>query len=300
MPSLSPRAIAEKIGLSIMNDKSLRVLIDERFDTDSQQLPVFNRVALELLKLKNSATATMQQVTGLIMKDQALTSRILQVANSSFYGGLKQVDTLHSAVLRLGVNKVASLAMMASQLLAYQAKLESTSRRMVGLWQRAYVCASGARWIAENFGHRAQAEIAFLAGLLHDIGELFLLKVLDSMADDTGTALLVTDALIDEVLEAMHNEVGYRLMLQWELPKQYALIARDHHHSTFEQTDIFMVMTRLLDQLCLKLGIGQEPDPDIVLAATREAQVLGLKDIHLAQLEVMVEDLLAQASAMRS
>ncbi|EIC21570.1 HDOD domain-containing protein [Thiorhodovibrio frisius] len=281
-----------------MSEKSLAELIDEHFDADSQQLPVFNRVALELQKLKTSETATMKQVTDLIMKDQALTSRILQVANSSFFGGLKQVDTLSGAVLRLGINKVASLAMMASQLLAYQSKLPLTGERMTGLWQRAYVCASGARWVVENYGQRSEAETAFLCGLLHDIGELFLLKVLDGLAEDDSASTAITDALIEEVLEAMHCEIGYRLMLKWELPKHYALVARDHHKSTFDEKDPSMAVTRLLDMLCRKLGIGQTADPDIVLAATNEAQVLGLKEIHLAQLEVMIEDLVSQANAM--
>lgn len=281
-----------------MSEKSLRDLIEERFDSDSQQLPVFNRVALELQKLKHSETASMQQVTDLIMKDQTLTSRILQVANSSFYGGLKQVDTLGGAVLRLGINKVASLAMMAAQLLAYHSKHEFTARRMVGLWQRAYLCANGARWIAENHGRRDQSETAFLTGLLHDIGELFLLKVLDSLSEDPSNPLQVTDALVGEILEAMHNDIGYRLMLKWELPALYARVARDHHKDTFDETDALMAMTRLLDQVCLKLGVGQEPSPDIVLAATLEAQVLGLKEIQLAELEVMLEDLVAEAQRM--
>ncbi|MBK1648198.1 HDOD domain-containing protein [Rhabdochromatium marinum] len=281
-----------------MSKKSLKELIDERFDVDSQQLPVFNRVALELQQLKTSETATMQQVTDLIMKDQALTSRILQVANSSFYGGLRQVDTLSGAVLRLGINKVASLAMMASQLLAYQSKLPTTAQRMSNLWQRAYVCASGARWIAEQFGRRDEAETAFLCGLLHDIGELFLLKVLDSLSEDSSVSVTITDILIDEILEAMHNEIGCRLMLKWELPKHFALIAQNHHQEAFDEADSIMAMVRLLDLVCQKMGVGQDATPDIVLGATLEAQVLGLKEIQLAQLEVMIEDLVNEAITM--
>lgn len=282
-----------------MSEKSLTELIEERFDTDSQQLPVFNRVALELQTLKASETATMQQVTDLILHDQALTSRILQVANSSFYGGLKQVDTLSGAVLRLGINKVASLAMMAAQLLAYRAKLDLVKERMSGLWQRAYVCATGARWIAEQQGQKSQAEAVFLCGLLHDIGELFLLKVLDVLSQDADAPFKVTTTLVDEILDAMHNDIGYRLMRTWELPMQYACVARDHHLDHFDETDTLMATTRLLDQMCRKLGVGGlEPDADIVLAATVEAHAVGLKEIQLAQLEVMLEDMILEADAM--
>jgi hypothetical protein len=60
-----------------------------------------------------------------------------------------------------------------------------------------------------------------------------------------------------------------------------------------------MVITQLLDIACQKLGIGQPANPDIVLAATMEARSLGLKDIALAELEIMLEDTLAAAEAMR-
>ena len=281
-----------------MSEMSLKELINERFDLDSQQLPVFNRVALELQKLKESETATMKEVTDLIMKDQALTSRILQVANSSFYGGLRQIDTLSGAVLRLGINKVASMAMMAAQLMAYQSKHETITKRLVLLWQRSYVCATGARWLVEKSGRRDQAEAAFLSGLLHDIGELFLFKVLDQLMQMQDATVSVTDVLIDEVLEVMHQDMGYRLMLKWELPELYALIARDHHQDAFDETDPIMAVTRLLDLVCRKRGVGQEEHPDIVLAATAEAQALGLKEIQLAELEVMIEDLVVEANAM--
>lgn len=284
-----------------MSEKSLTELIDERFDTDSQKLPVFNRVALELQKLKESRTANMQQVTNMILQDQALTSRILQIANSSFYGGLRQVDTLSEAVLRLGMNKVASLALVASQALAYRSKNKQADTRMTGLWQRAYVCARGARWIATKYGQKDQAESAFLCALLHDVGELFLLKVLDSLIQETKDAsdFTITEVLMDEVLETMHNNIGYRLMRKWELPIRYATIARDHHLESFEETDALMTITRLVDQLCLKLGIGGlKPDSEIDLAASAEAQVLGLNEIQLAHLEVMVEDMVIEANAM--
>lgn len=281
-----------------MTEKSLIALVEERFDADSEQLPVFNRVALDVQKLKASETATMNEMTALIMRDQALTSRILQVANSSFYGGLKQVDTLSGAVLRLGLNKVASLAMMAAQLMAYQSKRQSTAERMGHLWQRAYVCASGARWVAENCGQRGEAESAFLSGLLHDVGELFLLKALDALSEDPNAAVAVTETLTDEVLEAMHTEIGYRLMLKWELPERYALIARDHQAPSFAAEDKLMAMTRFLDKVCQKLGVGQAAEPDLMLAATAEAQALGLREIQIAQLEVMIEDMVSEATAM--
>nr|WP_242523408.1 HDOD domain-containing protein [Thiocystis minor] len=261
-------------------------------------MPVFNPVALELQKLNQSDTVSMNQIANLIIKDQSLVSHLLRLANSSFYGGLKQVETVSAAVVRLGTNRVTSLAMLASLLLVSKAHVKAVSACLPALWSRTFVCATGGRWLAEQMGYKSLAEEAFLAGLLHDIGELFLLKVLERLAADRSHPLPLTESLVSEILGAMHQEMGYRLMVKWELPNRYARIARDHHAQEFDENDALLVITRLLDLVCHKLGIGQAADPDIVLAATPEAQALGLKEIKLAQLEILLEDAIAEANGL--
>jgi HD-like signal output (HDOD) protein len=281
-----------------MGGKSLKELIEEQLAADNLKLPVFNRVALELQRLKGAPNVGMDRISALIERDQALASRVLRVANSSFFGGLKKVDTVNRAVVRLGLERVTQLAMVASQVLAHASSDPLLGGYMQRLWIRSFACATGSRWVAEQSGYGARAEEAFLAGLLHDIGELFLLKVLEKIAAAAGAGLTMGESLVAEVLEAMHAELGGRLMLKWELPEQYARVAAHHHDPEFEETDVLLVIVRLLDVACLKLAIGQPGDGDIVLAATPEAQLLGLKDIKLAQLEVMLEDAVREAGEL--
>lgn len=281
-----------------MPDKSLKQLIDEQFDNDSLQLPVFNKVALELLKMKESDAVTMDEIANTIMKDQSLASNILRIANSSFYGGLHKVDTLSRAVVRLGIDQVTNLAMVASQLMVQGSQVSIIAQHMPKMWLHSYTCAVGGRWLAQQSGNQGRMEEAFLACLIHDIGELFLLKVLEKLAQDKEQPLVVNQPLMLEILEAMHCEMGYRLMLKWELPENYAIIARDHHLEEVEQADVLLAITRLIDQACRKLGIGMNAEPDIVLGATPEARLLGLNDIKLAQLEVMLEDAVSQSKVL--
>jgi HD-like signal output (HDOD) protein len=283
-----------------VGEKSLKELIEEQFATDCSKLPVFSGVALELQKLKNSETVTTQQVADVVMKDQTLTSRILQVANSSFYGGLKKVDTLSAAILRLGFKRMASLALVASQSLAHKTSNAIIATYMPKLWCHSYASAMGARWLAENCGYKSYAEQAFLGGLLHDIGELFLIKVLEDLHSQNH--LKLSEELIKEILDTLHNEMGYRVMLNYELPETYALIARDHHLEQCDENDTLMALIRLIDIICHKLGIGinEEPNEGIILAATTEAQILGINDIKLAQLEVQIEDIVLEAKSLMS
>ena len=65
---------------------------------------------------------------------------------------------------------------------------------------------------------------------------------------------------------------------------------RDHHKEKFNQKDMLLILVRLANQTCLKLGIGMVEDPALVLAATSEAELLHISEVDLAQLEIMLED----------
>jgi hypothetical protein len=74
------------------------------------------------------------------------------------------------------------------------------------------------------------------------------------------------------------------------MPDQYCLIARDHHEPEVDTKDYLLLIVRLADMACQKLGIALTPVPSINLAATVEAGVFGLTEVDLAELEVMLED----------
>jgi HD-like signal output (HDOD) protein len=270
-----------------MADKSLLELLEEQFTSLSSKLPVFHPVALELERLKDDGRVGMDQIVAVIEKDPILAAQVLRLANSAMYRGLTKADTLSRAVMRLGIKRVVSLAFAASQSLAYRSQRQPYKELLARLWPRAYLSACGARWLAERLGQGERAEEAFLAGLFHDVGELFLLRALEHLSETCE----LTQALIEEAVFALHPEFGARLIRQWNLAEEYARIASDHHLASLSEGDWLMACVRLLDLSCMKLGIGQEAKGEISLAATLEAETLGLREITLAELEVFLEDL---------
>ncbi len=275
-----------------MLTRSLQDLFVEAVTSDKLQLPAFPGVALKLKRAIHDHTIRVSDLEALIVGDQALSSQILRVANSSFYKGLQKITTIQKAIIRLGIRQVATLAIGASQRSLYLVRTPQIKHYMERLWQHAFASGLGAQKLAQRCGYQDLVDTAFMTGLLHNIGQLVILRVIDELCD--GGDLSEGDfseALLLEVLESpMHNAQGYVLMKRWNLPEEYCLVARDHHKEPYDGNNTLLIIVRLMDQICTKLNIGLHHDPNIALAATQEAMQLGLGEIQLAELEILLED----------
>ena len=120
------------------------------------------------------------QVAQMIIEDQALSSHVLRMANSAFFGGLSKVTTIRDAIVRLGARQVTNVVTVVTQSQQYCTKDKTMAVYMQTLWKHALGCALGTKWFAEKTATRTRPG-GLLAGLLHDIGQLFLLKVLEDV-----------------------------------------------------------------------------------------------------------------------
>jgi len=272
-------------------EKPLVRLIQERLEGNLQELPVFHTVAVKLQQLLSSSSFDISDVIELIGEDQSLSGRVLKVANSSYYAGLNKIATIKDAIIRLGAQEIANMAMLASQFEFYNSPNETLNRMMQNLWGHALACGVGAKWLTRKAGYPGMASEAFMGGLMHDIGSLALFKVLDDIVRSNETSVHFSDQLINEIIEAMHEEVGYNLMKSWNFPDFYCDITRYHHKAEFDQSNILLVAVRLSNLACKKLGRSLQPaDPAISIFSAPETHLLGLKEIAIAELEIIIED----------
>ncbi len=79
-------------------------------------------------------------------------------------------------------------------------------------------------------------------------------------------------------------------MAKWYLPEQYRVIARDHHTEQYDQSDMLLLVVRLVNAVCNKME-KNDPDTDLSgIASSKEADLLGLSEIGIAELEIALED----------
>ena len=97
------------------DSKPIIEMIQDQMESGTTSLPVLSQNALKLQHEVTADDPDMDKVRELIEMDQAITGELLKVSNSAYYKGLNNVETVHEAILRLGISEVCNLVMLAIQ-----------------------------------------------------------------------------------------------------------------------------------------------------------------------------------------
>ncbi|MBI3721807.1 MAG: HDOD domain-containing protein, partial [Fimbriimonas ginsengisoli] len=185
-------------------------------------LPTFPAAALAVLKETSSADASANSISKHITQDQALTARVLRLANSAYYGLPRQVMDVSESVIVLGTRTVRNLCMVAATYPWMSRPLPGYGLEPYHLWVNSFSVALGSKLIAERTG-AAQSDSAFTAGLLHNIGKVALSAWLENKLGSVQQIAQAEGLSFDEVERRMfgfdHAEVGAFLAERWNLPK---------------------------------------------------------------------------------
>ncbi len=269
---------------------SLLELVAQYSGSESLNLPIFPGVARELYAKISDEKVSINDIAAVIAKDQAMAAQMLKLANSSFFAGLNKVRTIRESIMRLGVKQVYNCLVAGAQKDLYSSRDPFIAKYLRVLWQHALTTAKATEWLLRKTGYGEAADAGFLAGLFHDIGKLLLLKVFETIRADRKD-VAISDSFIVEVLDAMHVEQGGRLMGVWNIPEVYCEVASHHHDEDIEGADALLLAVRIVDQVCSKTGPSLHPDSTINPATLSEVMALSIKEIVLAELEVLIEDI---------
>ena len=270
---------------------SLIDLITLKLEKGEVELPVFDAVAQKVFDAAQEQTIDAETICRLLEEDPILVSEVLRMANSSFFSGLAEINTLQDAVIRLGMKQLSTLIMSISQKRMYSASKGIFHDRMVVLWEHVSVASLSARWLANNTGYKKLADQAHVAALLHDVGKLSLLRIIEELSEVDN--LPINHELVDNTLDQLYCEHGAMLLDLWGLPPALSEIVRHQNDEVIDQSNIILGIVRLADKACAKEGISDRPDPDIRLDELPEAVSLAINDISLAELCIEIEDMAA-------
>ncbi len=274
-------------------ERSFLDVITEYIASGKAKLPVFNTISLQIQQEVGKENTSIRTIEKLIVCDQAVTGQVLKMANSAFFAGFEPIVTVREAIVRLGTQQILNIVTLATQQDNFRSEDPFVQGLLDTLWRHSVGCAVGAQWVAKRRGFQDILHEVFLAGLLHDVGKLLVLTVVEEIKQSGEIAFEISHALTDEIMKTLHTGQGHSLLEHWNLPDIYCKVARDHHESEFGGNNL-MAIVRLVNATCNKVGIGMSQDLSSVPAATHEADFLGVSEIALAELEVKLDDFVSK------
>jgi len=205
----------------------------------TNELSSLPSTTMQLMKLLDDETVEAAKVLEVIEQDPSLTSNLLKLANSAFYGLRRQVGSAREALILLGNQTIVNMAFATSMGDVLRGPLAAYRLGRNDLWHHALGTALAATHLASKFGRQETREHAFTAGLVHDIGKLLLNRPLKSELDQ-----LPPECNFDCMLEAEthilgfdHAEAGARLGEAWNFPPYLVNAIESHHQEPSDSSD---------------------------------------------------------------
>jgi putative nucleotidyltransferase with HDIG domain len=267
------------------------------FQSPTYEPPTLPGTIHELLALSRENEVEFARVVSLLERDSVVASQVLRKAQAAFYAGRRPIKTLHEAIVRLGLSTLRDMFMAVifkNQVFrapGYEAPMQTLQQHSTAV---AYV----ARKVCERTGHAADAQHAFLCGLLHDIGMAMSMLVLAAPARTgrgSGGEAQASPPAFDKVLPAIlrvHEPAGGILGHLWRLPPEVILVISSHHKLPPVRDNAMAAAVATADWIATELGYGVAGERDSrPLDAVR---LLGLSDVALADIQAQVRGILAR------
>ncbi len=245
-------------------------------DREVRELPSLSTVVSRLLNLLQRDDVAMAELMDEIGQDQGLAARILRIANSPFYGLSAHIGSLADAGTMLGVHTLSNIV-TAAGIMGHFPATEDDAFDRLSFWQHAIGVGICARVLASHAG--LDQEVAFTAGLLHDIGKLVMAAYFE---DDFRRVLGFRDEQDCLLMEAEQNILGFdhavigaRVARHWKLPEA-VVNAIAYHHNLMDVVSSLSELVHVSDILCRGLDIGHGGDDLIPVINMTAMKRLGL------------------------
>ncbi len=266
-----------------------------------KDLVTLPEVALRIASMVDDPSSSSADIGRAISQDAALTARLLRIANSPAFGQHRKIATISRAITVLGVRQVRDLTVGLTAVRTFDG-IGNELVTMESFWRHSFLCAVAAGQIAGRRG-RNPDDSPFIAGLLHDVGQLVLfsrapqparqalLMSVDS-ADDRGLFLCER-----EILGFDHGAVGVALAKSWGMPRSLQECIEFHHEpERAEEYPLEVATVHIANSVAVLAEIGsREPDdaPAISSVALRAVKLDMAAVLAIAlQTQTMAADLL--------
>jgi diguanylate cyclase (GGDEF)-like protein len=249
--------------------ETLEAALVRQLNAGRAALPTMTAVAVEALRRSRDGKTSIAPLARILERDPHVTARFLAVANSVLYRGTVPVNSMRAALVRVGMEEARDLLSRMTQ----TEPMPKYQDEAVCIAERAQLAGRAGRAICKVL--RWPYEFDYLIGLLHDLGEARVLRILASLPDP-----IQGPTMVQELIARYHTRAGAQLAETWHLPSEIIEACAHHHDKSRSKTS--SVRLAMLTDVFSRAVTRSDPDDAV---AWRE---LGLSD---AQAEIVLTEL---------
>lgn len=209
-----------------------------------QALPSLPASAMRVIELTKDPATSVKDLEIVINQDLALAVSVLRQANSAYYGYSRRISSLQEAIIMLGFQVIQGIAISTAVAPLLKTRLVGYGIEQEGLWKHSMLTAMAAKRLCQ-LRKLPYGDIAFTAGLLHDVGKLaisiYVEKVGDYLLKKVAETKYSFAELEKKVIGYDHARVGGFLARSWNLPDD--LITAISFHHSFSDAQNFTELT---------------------------------------------------------
>jgi len=194
-------------------------------------IPTVSNVVDRVLSIVSDDNASFNDLTDVIKYDQAISSKIISIANSAYYSRGVEIFSLQRAMITIGFEEVKKIVMCLVFMNDILKRIKLKSEDLIDLWKHSAMVACAARVLSKKMLIEEPQRV-FTIALLHDIGKTVLYMSVENYhamireARSKGKAL---DVMEKEKFGVDHQEIGYAIGVKWRFPEEFLHVIRYHH-----------------------------------------------------------------------
>ncbi len=255
------------------------------------ELPALPRVACHILAVIEDPKTTATRLEKAIAMDQALTAKVLRIANSPFYGAVRDIKTVSEAIVRLGFVTIRNWTLVTATKSVFLTPGSAPLYQRI--WRQSLLSALSSQLVAQAVQH-LEPEAVFLGGLMQNIGQLVLARAepelfqeVIELSVDRGCAYHLVER---ELLGFDHGELGAHLIREWNLSRQLEEAVRVHHRLEEESAERRVAAMIALGEELAACSSSQEPS-ETLWEDSEAARILGISSELYAELKSQAQQI---------
>lgn len=205
--------------------RAIEMMLISHFDGHDLTMPALLPVAEKALSQLRNPNVGLADIARTIADDPVIAAGVLRMANSPLFRGIDKITSLPPAVNRLGASALKTLMMHESLRAAMASKRGGDAELADLIWRRSVAAATIMRRLSEFT--RTDEEDAYLVGLLHDIGNVIVLRIVENQQRATRDLLDLNT--FEYLCYECHQEFGELVADAWKLPPTLRSMISEHH-----------------------------------------------------------------------